>query len=116
MEDIKYKKEMERVILVAVHEKGMGEDASSLEELAEAMKLGELGEQVVLKSEKAFDMLTFEEATPVDSSIYHPKWVSRDQKAREDYRKMKERSNPLEGTFIIDIIRQQWRNDDERLR
>ena len=39
-----------------------------------------------------------------------------DQKAREDYRKMKERSNPLEGTFIIDIIRQQWRNDDERLR
>ena len=88
----------------------------SLEELAEAMKLGELGEQVVLKSEKAFDMLTFEEATPVDSSIYHPKWVSRDQKAREDYRKMKERSNPLEGTFIIDIIRQQWRNDDERLR
>ena len=88
----------------------------SLEELAEAMKLGELGEQVVLKSEKAFDMLTFEDATPVDSSIYHPKWVSRDQKAREDYRKMKERSNPLEGTFIIDIIRQQWRNDDERLR
>jgi hypothetical protein len=88
----------------------------SLEELAEAMKLGELGEQVVLKSEKAFDILTFEEATPVDSSIYHPKWVSRDQKAREDYRKMKERSNPLEGTFIIDIIRQQWRNDDERLR
>ena len=42
--------------------------------------------------------------------------MSRDQKAREDYRKMKEKSNPLEGTFIIDIIRQQWRNDDERLR
>ena len=38
MEDIKYKKEMERVILVAVHEKGMGEDASSLEELAELVK------------------------------------------------------------------------------
>lgn len=88
----------------------------SLEELAEAMKLGELGEQVVLKSEKAFSMLTFDKAAPVDSSTYHPKWVSRDQKAREDYRKMKERSNPLEGTFIIDIIRQQWRNDDERLR
>lgn len=32
------KKEMERVILVAVHEKGMGEDASSLEELAELVK------------------------------------------------------------------------------
>lgn len=88
----------------------------SLEELAEAMKLGELGEQVVLKSEKAFDMLTFEAAAPVDSSIYHPKWISRDHKAREDYRKMKERSNPLEGTYILDIIRQQWKNDDVRLR
>ena len=89
----------------------------SLEELAEeAMKLGELGEQVVLKSEKAFDMLTFEAAALVDSSIYHPKWISRDHKAREDYRKMKERSNPLAGTFILDIIRQQWKNDDERLR
>lgn len=88
----------------------------SIEELAEAMKLGQLGEQVVLKSEKAFDILTFEDAPPVDGSIYHPKWVSRDKKAREDYRMMKDRSNPLEGTFIIDIIRQQWRNDDERLR
>lgn len=88
----------------------------SLEDLAEAMKLGELGEQVVLKSEKAFDMLTFEAAAPVDSSIYHPKWISRDHKAREDYRKMKEKSNPLEGTYILDIIRQQWKNDDERLR
>lgn len=88
----------------------------SLEELVEAMKLGELGEQVVLKSEKAFDMLTFEAVAHVDRSIYHPKWISRDHKAREDYRKMKERSNPLEGTFILDIIRQQWKNDDERLR
>lgn len=88
----------------------------SLEELGKAMKLGKLGEQVVLKSEKAFNTLEFDEASPVDSSIYHTKWVSRDQKAREDYRKIKADSDPLAGTYILDIIRQQWRNDDERLR
>lgn len=88
----------------------------SLEELSKTMKLGELGEQVVLKSDKAFDSLVFLEAIPVDSSIYNPKWVSRDIKAREDYQKIKTASNPLEGTYILDIIRQQWKNDDERLR
>lgn len=88
----------------------------SLEELGKAMKLGKLGEQVVLKSEKAFNTLEFDEAAPVDSSIYHTKWVSRDQKAREDYRKIKADSDPLAGTYILDIIRQQWKNDDERLR
>ena len=80
------------------------------------MKLGKLGEQVVLKSENAFNALTFLESTPVDCSIYYPKWKNRDQKAREEYREIKEKSNPLEGTYILDIIRQQWRNDDERLR
>ena len=88
----------------------------SLEELSNAMKLGKLGEQVVLKSENAFNALTFLESTPVDCSIYYPKWKNRDQKAREEYREIKEKSNPLEGTYILDIIRQQWRNDDERLR
>lgn len=88
----------------------------SHEELSRAMKLGELGEQVVLKSEKAFGSLTFQKASPVDSSIYHSKWISRDLKAREVYQKIKKTSNPLEGTYILDIIRQQWKNDDERLR
>lgn len=88
----------------------------SLEDLASAMKLGMLGEQIVLKSEKAFNLLVFNEAIPADSSIYHPRWTNRDQKAREDYKKMKADSDPLTGTFIIDIMRQEWTNDDERLR
>lgn len=88
----------------------------SLEELSNAMKLGKLGEQVVLKSQKAFNALSFKESIPVDSSIYYPKWKNRDQKARYEYREIKEKSNPLEGTYILDIIRQQWKNDDERLR
>lgn len=88
----------------------------SLENISAAMKLGTLGEQVVLKSEKAFKALVFKESTPVDSRIYHPQWRNRDRQAREEYQFIKKTSNPLEGTYILDIIRQQWRNDDERLR
>lgn len=88
----------------------------SLEELSNAMKLGRLGEQVVLKSGKAFNALMFKNSLPIDHSVYYPKWKNRDYNARQEYRAIKERSNPLEGTYILDIIRQQWRNDDERLR
>lgn len=32
------------------------------------------------------------------------------------YKVIKEKSSPLEGNYILDIIRQQWQNNDERLR
>lgn len=88
----------------------------SIEDLSEAMKLGKLGEQVVLKSQRAFNALSFDASLPVDSSVYYLKWKRRDQIARNDYKVIKEKSSPLEGTYILDIIRQQWKNNDERLR
>ena len=88
----------------------------SIEDLGRAMRLGELGEQVVLKSERAFAAVVFKEAVQVDCSVYHPRWRSRDQKARDDYQKIKARPRAWDGTFIVDIMRQQWRNDDERLQ
>lgn len=91
------------------------ENALSLEELSNAMRLGKLGEQVVLKSQKAFDALTFVEAISVSGEEYAPKYKERDLKARSDYRDMKQESNPEEGTYIMDIIRQKWENDDARL-
>ena len=48
--------------------------------------------------------------------FYYLKWKRRDQIAHNDYKVIKEKSNPLEGTYILDIIRQQWKNNDERLR
>ena len=88
----------------------------SLEELSNAMTLGKLGEQIVIKSDKAFKALTYQTSISADCSIYYPKWKSRDPKARHEYKEIKEKSNPFEGTYILDIIRQQWKNDDERLR
>ncbi|MBQ8061590.1 MAG: DUF3990 domain-containing protein [Bacteroidales bacterium] len=88
----------------------------SLEQLGVAMRLGKLGEQVVLKSHEAFEAITFVDAERAERDLYYPKRMSRDRKAREEYRKQKEINEVATGTYIIDIIRQGWKNDDARLR
>lgn len=91
------------------------ENALSLESLRTAMKLGKLGEQVVLISKKAFEALTYIEAIPASAEEYFEKYKERDSKARSEYRELKKESNPEEGTYIMDIIRQKWENNDARL-
>ena len=88
----------------------------SLEQLSIAMKLGKLGEQIVLKSKKAFSSLTFKESIPVDSSLYYPKRMARDRKARDDFQQMKSATSTADAVYMIDILRQQWTNDDPRLQ
>lgn len=88
----------------------------SLENLRTAMKLGKLGEQVVLMSAKAFSALTFIEAIPASGEVYYQKYTQRDTTARSDYRTLRATSSPEEGTYVMDIIRGKWQNDDTRLR
>lgn len=91
------------------------ENTLSLDELGTAMKLGKLGEQVVLLSKKAFDALTFVEAIPASGEEYFQRYKVRDSKARTEYRDLKKEYNPEEGIYVMDIIRQKWENDDARL-
>lgn len=88
----------------------------SLAQLETAMVLGKLGEQVMAKSEKAFQAFTFEEVIPAPKEIYLPKKLARDTQAREDFRKEKGRGSVLTETYILDIIREGWKHDDERLQ
>lgn len=88
----------------------------SLENLRSAMKLGKLGEQVVLISEKAFNALTFVEAFPASAQEYHEKYSTRDNTAREEYKNLRDNSLAEEGTYVMDIIRGKWENDDTRLQ
>lgn len=53
----------------------------SLSDLSEAMRLGKLDEQVVLKSKKAFDALTFVEGIKATHSEYFVKYKQRDEDA-----------------------------------
>lgn len=87
----------------------------TLEQLRRAMRLGELGKQVVLRSPAAFDAISFIHAIPVDASIYHIRRMSRDRIAREDFRKMLTETPTEEEIYVSTIINEKWSNDDPRL-
>ena len=87
----------------------------SLKQLGYAIKLGKLGEQFVLKSEKAFDAIRFLDYTPADSTVYYPKRKARDEEAREAYLKELENED-LNGIYLRDIIREEMKQNDVRLR
>lgn len=88
----------------------------SLDQLGRAMYLGQLGEQVVLRSKKAFKAIHFVDSIPVPGAVYYPKRVARDQGARNAFQREKTQSNVREDIYILDILRQEWKNDDARLR
>lgn len=87
----------------------------SYKQLCHAMKLGKLGEQIVLKSKKAFDSIQFAEYEVADFHEYYPRKKVRDEKARSDYQKLLEKDN-LEGLFIRDILKEEVKADDSRLQ
>ena len=90
--------------------------AISLSKLSEAMQLGKLGEQIVMKSRKAFAQIRFTGAEPADAAIWYEKKITRDREARRAYRKTKVKSDRANELFMIDIIREKMENGDPRLR
>ena len=87
----------------------------SLEKLSEAMRLGKLGEQIVLKSPKAFDQIEFVGCENVDSDIYYTRKMERERDARREYRKRKREKADIHEIYIIDIMREEMTNGDARL-
>ncbi|XCP86009.1 DUF3990 domain-containing protein [Roseburia hominis] len=90
--------------------------AISLQKLSEAMRLGKLGEQVVLKSRLAFEKIHYIGNEPAGAVEYYQRKMQREKEARKEYRSTKKRTNYLEELFIIDIMREGMQNDDPRLR
>ena len=82
----------------------------SLSDLSEAMRLGKLGEQVVLKSKKAFEALTFMEAIKAPRQEYFAKYKSRDEEARTRYRQIASKPVAEREIYVLDIIRNNWKN------
>ena len=79
------------------------------------MKLGKLGEQFVLKSEKAFNAIHFLDYTIADNSIYYAKRKVRDEAARDAFQKKLE-NDDVNGIYIRDIIREEMKPGNVRLR
>ena len=73
----------------------------SFENLAIAMKFGDLGLQTCLKSRKAFGKIEWMASYPASSRRFLKSAQDRDEKARSDYRRL---PNKARGTLISDII------------
>lgn len=88
----------------------------SLRKLSQAMRLGKLGEQIVLKSKKSFERIKYIGNEKADAFLYFDKKKIRDQLARKEYRENKNTADTKDDIFIIDIIREGMVRGDERLK
>ncbi|MCL1843619.1 MAG: DUF3990 domain-containing protein [Defluviitaleaceae bacterium] len=75
----------------------------SIEKLLEAMKFGDLGTQVCLKSKKAFDAIKFVASHAASANQYYGTAVERDRSAR---RAFKEMPNKTGGRTIFDLLKE----------
>ena len=85
----------------------------TVEQLAKAMQLGKLGEQIVLKSKFAFSEIHFEGFDVAEKEEFYALRKARNDEANRLYLKMLEEES--DGLYIQDIIRGDIKNDDPRI-
>ena len=90
--------------------------AISLRQLGNAMRLGNLGIQYVLKSLKAFDSLTFKGYEVANFSEWFLKKSNRDSNARRQYFDQERNIRQRGDVYITQILDEEMKADDSRLR
>lgn len=85
----------------------------TVEQLARAMRLGKLGEQIVVKSRFAFSRLKYEGFDIAEKDKYYVLRKARDDEANRLYQEMLEEES--DGLYIQDIMRGGIKNDDPRI-
>ena len=85
----------------------------SVVQLARALRLGKLGEQIVVKSQFAFSRLRYEGFDVAEKEKYYVLRKARDEEANRAYLEMLEEES--DGLYIQDIMRGGIRNDDLRI-
>ena len=88
----------------------------SYRQLSAAMHLGKLGQQIVIKSEKAFSQLTFVDAEIAKAEEWFVKKQIRDKNARREYFDMERNKRQRGDLYITQILDEEMKADDERLR
>lgn len=87
----------------------------SVKRLSESLKLGNLGEQIVLKSQKAFSLLRFLGYEIADSDTYYPLRRERNDRARLEFLSNRRGTPAPDDLYLADIIRG-VNSDDPRLQ
>ncbi len=88
-------------------------NAITVEQLAKAMRLGKLGEQIVIKSKFAFSKIRFEGFEPAGKDTYYVLRKTRDDSANQSYLDILEEET--DGLYMQDIMRGGVANDDPRI-
>ncbi len=83
------------------------------EQLARAMRLGKLGEQVVLKSQFAFSKIKYEGFEAAEKDLFYSRRKSRNEKVNQTYLNILEEET--DGLYIQDILRGGITNEDPRI-
>ena len=88
----------------------------SYRQLSTAMHLGKLGQQIVLKSKKAFEQLTFVGAQMASADEWFAKKQFRDRAARSEYFDVERGKRRRGDIYITRILDEEMKSNDERLR
>ena len=86
----------------------------SVDQLAVALRLGKLGEQVVIKSQEAFGRLKFAGFSTAASAVYYPRRQARNDSAGREFEDLLSR-NDFNGLYMNAILAQRIGNDDARI-
>lgn len=88
----------------------------SLSQLSKALRLGNLGEQIMLRSEEAFNRISYHGSSIASSEEWYEKKKCRDTQAREIYRKMNKQDYIPGDLYMIRIIDEEIKADDPRIQ
>ena len=88
-------------------------NAITVEQLSRAMRLGKLGEQIVIKSQFAFSKIKYEGFEVARKDEFYVLRNARDDEASQTYLDIQEEES--DGLYIQDILRGGISNDDPRI-
>ena len=88
----------------------------SYRQLNNAMHLGKLGQQFVLKSERAFERIRFTGYEIAESGTWYAKKMLRDKSARREYFSVEGNKRQRGDLSIVQIMDEEMRPGDSRLR
>ena len=88
----------------------------SISTLASAMKLGNLGVQIAIRSEKAFNAIQYIDSYGVNSAEWYPAKEQRDDLARKKYHDIRKTPWKRGEIYMMKIVDEELRADDVRLR
>ena len=90
--------------------------ALSYANLSKAIRLGNLGLQIVLKSRRAFESLVFMSAKPTARAEFLAAKEKRDSEAREEFRRLKAQPFDASALYMLNILQERIVPNDPRIQ